>query len=55
VCEVVGIGDDSGRIAMLEKRTIGNAADDNNTQASLKRFVYSNHLQMQKNKARYAL
>jgi RHS repeat-associated protein len=45
VCKVGGIGDDSGRIAMLEKRTIGNAADDNNTQASLRRFVYSNHLQ----------
>jgi hypothetical protein len=41
----VHISDDSGRIAMLEKRTIGNTADDNNTQASLKRFEYSNHLQ----------
>ena len=30
---------------MLENRTYGTAADDNNTAATLTRYVYSNHLQ----------
>ncbi|RZJ88543.1 MAG: hypothetical protein EOO20_13385 [Chryseobacterium sp.] len=37
----VNISDDSGRIAMLEKRTIG--TDD--AKEVLTRYVYSNHLQ----------
>lgn len=37
----VGISDDSGRIAMLEKRIIG--TDD--SPLTLTRYVYSNHLQ----------
>jgi len=37
----VHISDDTGRIAMLEKRTYG--TDD--SPASLQRFIYSNHLQ----------
>jgi len=41
----VHISDDTGRIAMLEKRTYGTAADDNNTAATLTRYIYSNHLQ----------
>ncbi|MNX88426.1 hypothetical protein D3C86_1203950 [compost metagenome] len=43
--ETLHISDDSGRIAMLENRTYGAAADDNNTAATLTRYVYSNHLQ----------
>ncbi|RQO30138.1 insecticidal toxin complex protein [Taibaiella sp. KBW10] len=43
--ETLHISDDSGRIAMLEKRTTGTAAEDNGTEAILTRFVYSNHLQ----------
>src|SRR5690554_4184408 len=41
----VHVSDDTGRIAMLEKRTVGNAIDDNNTAAELTRYIYSNHLQ----------
>ncbi len=43
--QTVHVSDNSGRIAMLEKRTYGNAADDNNTAATLKRYIYSNHIQ----------
>lgn len=43
--ETLHISDDSGRIAMLEQRTIGTATDDNGTETLLTRFVYSNHLQ----------
>jgi RHS repeat-associated protein len=43
--ETLHVSDDSGRIAMLENRTYGTAADDNNTAATLTRYVYSNHLQ----------
>ena len=43
--QTVHVSDDSGRIAMLEKRTFGLAADDNNTAATLVRYIYSNHLQ----------
>jgi len=43
--ETLHVSDDSGRIAMLENRTYGTAADDNNTAATLIRYVYSNHLQ----------
>jgi RHS repeat-associated protein len=39
------VADDGGRIAMIEQRVIGTAANDNNTAAILKRFIYSNHLQ----------
>jgi RHS repeat-associated protein len=39
------VADDGGRIAMIEQRVIGTAANDNNTAAMLKRFIYSNHLQ----------
>ena len=37
----VHVGDDSGRIGMLEVRTVGS----DGSPASLKRFIYSNHLQ----------
>ncbi len=43
--QTVHVSDDTGRIAMLEKRTTGSAADDNGTDESLERYVYSNHLQ----------
>src|SRR5690554_4907059 len=43
--QTVHVSDDTGRIAMLEKRTAGSAADDNDTAESLERYVYSNHLQ----------
>ncbi len=43
--EPLHLSDDSGRISMLENRTYGTAADDNNTAATLTRYVYSNHLQ----------
>ncbi|WP_129020202.1 hypothetical protein [Edaphocola flava] len=48
VCEreTLHVSDDSGRIAMLENRTYGAAADDNNTAATLTRYMYSNHLQL---------
>ncbi len=41
----VHISDDTGRIAMLENRTYGIAANDNNTLPALTRYIYSNHLQ----------
>src|SRR5690606_39101062 len=41
----VHVSDDTGPIAMLKKRTVGNAIDDNNTAAELTRYIYSNHLQ----------
>jgi RHS repeat-associated protein len=41
----VHISDDTGRIAMLEVRTVGSQMDDNDTPGMLKRFIYSNHLQ----------
>ena len=43
--QTVHVSDDTGRIAMLEKRTYGTAADNNNTAATLTRYIYSNHLQ----------
>ncbi len=43
--DTVHIADDTGRIAMLEVRTEGSATDDNGTEQSLTRFIYSNHLQ----------
>jgi len=43
--QTVHVNDDTGRIAMLEKRTFGSAVDDNGTVESLERYVYSNHLQ----------
>src|SRR5690606_34283194 len=36
--------DDTGRIAMYEKRTIGSASDDHDTASVLTRYIYSNHL-----------
>ena len=39
------VSDDTGRIAMLENRTFGTPANDNNTAPSLMRYIYSNHLQ----------
>jgi len=39
------VSDDTGRIAMLENRTFGTQANDNNTAPSLIRYIYSNHLQ----------
>ena len=41
----VHIADDTGRIAMLEIRSIGRSTDDNDTPAVLTRYIYSNHLQ----------
>ncbi|WP_162902873.1 SpvB/TcaC N-terminal domain-containing protein [Taibaiella koreensis] len=41
----VHISDDTGRMAMLETRTIGTAAADNDTLTELTRYIYSNHLQ----------
>jgi len=41
----VHVSDDTGRIAMLEIRTLGNATDDNDTLAELSRYIYSNQLQ----------
>src|SRR5690554_7848270 len=41
----VHVSDDTGRVAMLEKRTVGNAGDDHNTAEELTRYIYSNHLQ----------
>ena len=43
--QTVYVSDDTGRIAMLEKRTYGSAVDDNDTDAELTRYIYSNHLQ----------
>src|SRR5690606_33567284 len=43
--QTVHVSDDTGRIAMLEKRTYGSAGDDNDTEESLERYIYSNHLQ----------
>lgn len=37
--------DDTGRIAMLEKRTEGNAGDDHGTAEELTRYIYRNYLQ----------
>ena len=41
----VHVSDDTGRIAMLETRTEGDAVDDNGTAGLLTRYIYSNHLQ----------
>ncbi len=41
----VHVSDDTGRIAMLEMRTEGNAGDDHGTAEELTRYIYSNHLQ----------
>jgi len=41
----VHVSDDTGRIAMQEKRTEGNAGDDHGTAEELTRYIYSNHLQ----------
>jgi RHS repeat-associated protein len=41
----VHISDDTGRIAMLEKRTAGIREDDHDTDETLVRYIYSNHLQ----------
>ena|GEM_PF-929010 len=41
----VHVSDDTGRIAMLETRTEGDAVDDNGTAEELTRYIYSNHLQ----------
>ena len=41
----VHVSDDTGRIVMLEKRTFGKPADDNDTDEVLVRYIYSNHLQ----------
>ncbi len=41
----VHVSDDTGRIAMLETRTVGDAIDDNDTAEELTRYIYSNHLQ----------
>ncbi len=41
----VHVSDDTGRIAMLEKRTFGNEGDDHGTAEELTRYIYSNHLQ----------
>jgi RHS repeat-associated protein len=41
----IHIADDSGRIALLEKRTHGSASADNNTNATLTRYCYNNHIQ----------
>src|SRR5690554_4629810 len=41
----VHVSDDTGRVAMLEKRTVGNASDDHGTAEELTRYIYSNHLQ----------
>ena len=43
--QTVHVSDDTGRIAMLETRTAGLAADDNGTEGVLTRYIYSNHLQ----------
>ncbi len=43
--QTVHVSDDTGRIAMLEKRTEGDAVDDNGTAGLLTRYIYSNHLQ----------
>ena len=43
--QTVHVSDDTGRIAMLEKRTVGIASDDHNTDEVLVRYIYSNHLQ----------
>jgi RHS repeat-associated protein len=41
----VHVSDDTGRIAMLEHRIVGDAEDDNDTDPTMVRYVYSNHLQ----------
>ena len=43
--QTVHISDDTGRIAMFENRTFGDARDDNETERELVRYIYSNHLQ----------
>ena len=43
--ETVHVSDDTGRIAMYENRLSGNSGDDNNTDTTLIRYIYSNHLQ----------
>ena len=40
----IHIADNGGRIAMLEKRKIGSALDDNSTAADLTRYIFGNHL-----------
>ena len=39
------VSDDTDNIAMREKRTVGSAADDHDTDPLLTRYIYSNHLQ----------
>ena len=41
----IHVSDDTGRIAMLESRTVGDAIDDHGTAEELTRYIYSNHLQ----------
>lgn len=41
--QTVHVSDDTGRIAMLETRTVGDAIDDHGTVEELARYVYSNH------------
>lgn len=43
--QTVHVNDDTGRIAMLEQRTVGTASHDHNTAEILVRYIYSNHLQ----------
>src|SRR5690606_30332050 len=38
--QTVHVSDDTGRIAMLEKRTYGSAGDDNDTAKELPRYIY---------------
>jgi RHS repeat-associated protein len=40
----VHVSDDTGRIAMYEKRTVGDPEDDDDTTGVLTRYIYSNHL-----------
>jgi RHS repeat-associated protein len=43
--KTVHIADDTGRIALYEKRTVGTGTSDGGTTAELIRYIYSNHLQ----------
>ncbi len=43
--QTVHVSDDTGRIAMLETRTVGDAIDDHGAAEELIRYIYSNHLQ----------
>jgi RHS repeat-associated protein len=43
--QMIHIGDDQGKVASIDLRTVGSAIDDNNTVDDLTRYVYSNHLQ----------